>query len=180
MQWNRNCLIIIDNILHRIWCKEHLWDFCVLERLHLSILLLSSSPLAICFIPFIITTTTTIITLYYLIVFYSVSIWIPTRIIRDYSAFVANHSFKVSPSTRCVSDAGAVCKNMDIFNKDCISLTNFVTLFLLRFSVIFFVHILLVILYILLHSFPNIMSWHFMPFVYYIICSCTAVFSAVL
>jgi hypothetical protein len=43
---------------------------------------------------------------------------------RDYSTFMVNHNFKVSPSARCVSAANAICKNTDVFNKDYISLTD--------------------------------------------------------
>jgi hypothetical protein len=32
------------------------------------------------------------------------------------------HNFKVSPSARCVYAANAVCKDIEIFNKDKISL----------------------------------------------------------
>jgi hypothetical protein len=38
--------------------------------------------------------------------------------IRDFSTFVVNHNFKVSPSGRCVSAANATCKEIDVFNKD--------------------------------------------------------------
>jgi hypothetical protein len=48
-----------------------------------------------------------------------------SRIIRDCSTtFMLNHSFKVSPSARCVSAASAICKDIGIFNKDYISLTD--------------------------------------------------------
>jgi hypothetical protein len=40
-----------------------------------------------------------------------ISIWIPIRIIRDYSTFTVNHNFKVSPSSRRVSGAKAICKD---------------------------------------------------------------------
>jgi hypothetical protein len=58
--------------------------------------------------------------------FGSLSARISTRIIRDYSAFIVNHNFKVSLSARCVCSASAFCKNTDIFNKDytCVSLTD--------------------------------------------------------
>jgi hypothetical protein len=36
---------------------------------------------------------------------------------------MVNNSFKVSPSARCVSAASDICKDIDIFNKDYISLT---------------------------------------------------------
>jgi hypothetical protein len=35
-----------------------------------------------------------------------------------------NRNFKVSPSARYVSAANAVCRSIDIFNKDCISLAD--------------------------------------------------------
>jgi hypothetical protein len=37
---------------------------------------------------------------------------------------VVNHSFKVSPSDRCVSAANVICKVIDIFNKDKITLVD--------------------------------------------------------
>jgi hypothetical protein len=57
-------------------------------------------------------------------IFGSVSIRIPGKIIGDYSTFMVNHNFKVSPSARCVSADNAVCKGTGIFNKDYISLTD--------------------------------------------------------
>jgi uncharacterized membrane protein YwaF len=45
-------------------------------------------------------------------------------LLRDYSTFNVHHNFKVSPSARCVSAANAVCRSTDIFNKDCIWLTD--------------------------------------------------------
>jgi hypothetical protein len=57
-------------------------------------------------------------------IFDSVSVRISTRIITDCSTFIVNHNFKVSPSARCVSAANATCKDNDIFNGDCISLTD--------------------------------------------------------
>jgi hypothetical protein len=56
-------------------------------------------------------------------IFDSVSVRIPTRIIRDYSTFMVNHNFKLSPSDRRVSAAIAISKDIDIFNKDYIALT---------------------------------------------------------
>jgi hypothetical protein len=42
---------------------------------------------------------------------------------------MVTHSFKVSPSARCVSAANASCKDIDIFKKGYISLTDiFITL----------------------------------------------------
>jgi hypothetical protein len=57
-------------------------------------------------------------------IFDTVSQRIPTRSVRDYSAFTVHRKFKVSPSARCVSAANAVCRSIDIFNKDCIRLTD--------------------------------------------------------
>jgi hypothetical protein len=42
----------------------------------------------------------------------------------NYSTFTVHRNFKVSPSTRCFSAANAVYRNIDIFNKDCIRLTD--------------------------------------------------------
>jgi hypothetical protein len=49
--------------------------------------------------------------------FDSVSIRIPTRLIRDYSTFVVNRNFKISPSARRVSAAVAICKDIDFLTK---------------------------------------------------------------
>jgi hypothetical protein len=54
----------------------------------------------------------------------TVNLRIPSRRIRDFSTFVVNHNFKVSPSARCVSAANAICKEIDIFNKDKITLVD--------------------------------------------------------
>jgi hypothetical protein len=54
----------------------------------------------------------------------SVSLRIPSRSIRDYSTLTVHRNFKVSPCARCVSAASAVCRSIDIFNKDCISLSD--------------------------------------------------------
>jgi hypothetical protein len=62
-------------------------------------------------------------------VFDTVSLRIPTRSIRDNSTFTVHRNFKVSPSARCVSAANAVCRSIDIFNKDCILLTDVSQLF---------------------------------------------------
>jgi hypothetical protein len=56
--------------------------------------------------------------------FLIVSLRIPTRSVRDYTTFTVHRNFKVSPSARCVSAANAVCRCIDIFNKDCILLTD--------------------------------------------------------
>jgi membrane-associated HD superfamily phosphohydrolase len=57
-------------------------------------------------------------------VFDTVSLLIPTRIIRDFCSFVVKHNFKVSPSAICVSAASAICKESDILNKDRITLID--------------------------------------------------------
>jgi hypothetical protein len=57
-------------------------------------------------------------------VFDILSLRMPTRSIRDYSIFTVHRNFKVSPSARCVSAVIAVCRSIDIFNKDCILLTD--------------------------------------------------------
>jgi hypothetical protein len=51
-------------------------------------------------------------------IFDTFNLRIPSRRIIDFSTFVVNHNFKVSPSARCVSAAKAICKEIDIFNKD--------------------------------------------------------------
>jgi hypothetical protein len=38
--------------------------------------------------------------------------------------FVVNHNFKISPSARCVSVANPICKDIDIFEKDFITLNE--------------------------------------------------------
>jgi hypothetical protein len=45
-------------------------------------------------------------------------------IIRDYTTFLVNQSLMVFPSASSVSAIIGVCKNMDIFLKDCISLMD--------------------------------------------------------
>jgi hypothetical protein len=62
-------------------------------------------------------------------VFDTVSLCIPTKSIRDYATFTVHRNFKVSPSARCVSDTNAVCRSIDIFNKDCILLSDISQLF---------------------------------------------------
>jgi hypothetical protein len=37
---------------------------------------------------------------------------------------MVHHNFKVSPSASCVYAANAICKDIDIFNKDYITLTD--------------------------------------------------------
>jgi hypothetical protein len=54
----------------------------------------------------------------------SVSLRIPSRSFRDFSAFPAHSNFKASPSAICVSAANTVCWNTDIFNTDRILLTH--------------------------------------------------------
>jgi hypothetical protein len=51
-------------------------------------------------------------------VFDTVSLRKPARSARDYSTFILHRSFKVSPSARCVSATNAVCRIIDICNKD--------------------------------------------------------------
>jgi hypothetical protein len=51
-------------------------------------------------------------------VFETVSLRIASRRSRDFSAFVVNHNFKVSPSARYVSAVNAICIETDNFNKD--------------------------------------------------------------
>jgi hypothetical protein len=71
----------------------------------------------------------------------SVSIRIPTRVIRLLYRVMVNHNFKVIQSPRCVSAANAICKDIDIFTKDYTSLADiFITLLALRFFVL--IHIL--------------------------------------
>jgi hypothetical protein len=57
-------------------------------------------------------------------VFDTVSLRIPTRSVRDCSTFTVHRNFKVGPSAKCVSAANAVCRSIDIFNKDCNRLTD--------------------------------------------------------
>jgi hypothetical protein len=54
----------------------------------------------------------------------SFSLRIPFMTVRDYSTFTVHRNFKASRSARCVSAAIAVCRNTDVFNRDCILLTN--------------------------------------------------------
>jgi hypothetical protein len=56
--------------------------------------------------------------------FDNVSLCIPTWSATDYSTFTVHRNFKVSPSARCVSADNAVCRSINIFNKDCIWLTD--------------------------------------------------------
>jgi hypothetical protein len=57
-------------------------------------------------------------------IFDNVNLRIPSRRIRDFCNFVVNHNFKVSLSVKCVSAANAICKEIDIFNKDRIALVD--------------------------------------------------------
>jgi hypothetical protein len=57
-------------------------------------------------------------------VFDTVSLRILTRHVRDFSTFTVHRNFKVSSSAKCVSAANAVCRSIDIFNTDCIRLTD--------------------------------------------------------
>lgn len=40
------------------------------------------------------------------------------------STVMVNRNFKASPSAACVSAVSAVCKDIDIYNKDCILLRD--------------------------------------------------------
>jgi hypothetical protein len=62
------------------------------------------------------------------LLFDSVSIRIPTRIIRDYSIFMANHNFKVSPPTRCLFAANAICKDTGVLTMNILLLLIFYNL----------------------------------------------------
>jgi hypothetical protein len=53
----------------------------------------------------------------------SVSIRRPTRLIRDYSTFMADHHFKASPSARCVL-LKLFARKLTYFNKGYTSLTD--------------------------------------------------------
>jgi hypothetical protein len=57
-------------------------------------------------------------------IFHSISVIIPTMIIIDCSTFVVNHNFILSPSAGCVSAVNDIFKDIDIFNKDYILLTD--------------------------------------------------------
>jgi hypothetical protein len=48
----------------------------------------------------------------------------PLGLLRDFCTFTVHYNFKVSPSARCVYAANAVCRSIDIFNTDCIQLTD--------------------------------------------------------
>jgi hypothetical protein len=56
--------------------------------------------------------------------FWIVCLHIPTGLIIEYSALNVHHHFRVSPSTGCVFTAIVICRNADIFNKDCTSLAG--------------------------------------------------------
>lgn len=56
--------------------------------------------------------------------FHSISIRIPTRIIKYYSIFVVHKNVRANQPARRVSAVNAICKDNDIFNKDCILLTD--------------------------------------------------------
>jgi hypothetical protein len=49
----------------------------------------------------------------------------------DYSTLIANYNFEIIPwpSATHVSVADAVCKDTDVFNKDCISLADIIRRF---------------------------------------------------
>jgi hypothetical protein len=57
-------------------------------------------------------------------IFDTVIILKPARIIRDCPIFMVNHNLKVSAQARGVSAANAVCRDIRIFNKDRITLTD--------------------------------------------------------
>jgi hypothetical protein len=57
-------------------------------------------------------------------IFDSLSVRIPTMIIRDYFTFMVNDNLKISPSARCISAANAICKAIDNFNENYISLAD--------------------------------------------------------
>jgi hypothetical protein len=48
----------------------------------------------------------------------------PLGLLETILLFTVHRNFKVSPSARCVSAANAVCRSINIFNKDCIWLTD--------------------------------------------------------
>jgi hypothetical protein len=56
--------------------------------------------------------------------FDTVSLRIPSKRIKDFSTFVVNNNFKVSPSARCVYAANVIGKEIDIFNKNKITLVD--------------------------------------------------------
>jgi hypothetical protein len=60
--------------------------------------------------------------------FWIVTLPMPIGSIRDYSTFAANGNFKVIPSATCIPAANAACRDIDIFNKDCITLKNIVNI----------------------------------------------------
>jgi hypothetical protein len=49
-------------------------------------------------------------------IFYTVSLYVSTRLVRNFSTFVVYHHAKVNPPVRCVSAANVVCRYTDIFN----------------------------------------------------------------
>jgi hypothetical protein len=61
--------------------------------------------------------------------FWTLSLRMPTRSIRDYATFTVHRNFKVSPSAGCDTAANAVCRSIHIFNKDYILITDVSQLF---------------------------------------------------
>jgi hypothetical protein len=57
-------------------------------------------------------------------IFDTLCLRIPSRRIRDYSTFAVNKNVKVSPTARCVSAVNVICKEIDIFNKNKITLVD--------------------------------------------------------
>jgi hypothetical protein len=46
-------------------------------------------------------------------IFDSITIWITTMIIKDYSVFMVNHNFKVGPFAKCVPADNSICKDIN-------------------------------------------------------------------
>jgi hypothetical protein len=54
----------------------------------------------------------------------TVGLRVPTKHIRDFSIFIARGVSRLSPSSRCVKAANDICKFLDVFNKQCVSLED--------------------------------------------------------
>jgi hypothetical protein len=54
----------------------------------------------------------------------TVGLHIPAMQIRDFSTFRVKNVLRLSPSTRCVIAVNSVCRSLDIFNKNSISLKD--------------------------------------------------------
>jgi hypothetical protein len=54
----------------------------------------------------------------------TVVLHIPAKQIRDFSAFRVKNVSRLSPSIRCVIAANRICRSLDIFNKNRISLKD--------------------------------------------------------